>query len=395
MKRIIHIYILKQIVSTFFITLMVLVFVFFITKLLKLTEMVVNKGIPLSGVVKLVIFSFPYLFVFILPMATLLSVLVTYSRLSDDNEIVALKASGINLYQILAPVIVITASTFLVATFIAIWAMPWGSTSFKSLLFNMARNRVEFGIKEHMFNDDFQGLVLYVNEMPFKSKVMKGIFISDQRDPKVSNTIVAKKGTIISDKKNLALTFRMFDGSIHRVAEDLRSAQTILFDTYDLNLNVEDMLPQKKTKSKGRRELSLGEIRQKLKKLKERNQEYNKLVMELHRKFSVPFACIVLGFIAVPLGVATRTRGRWWGTILALAFFLIYYILLSSAWSLGESGIFPPALGTWMPNIVLGAIASYMLVKTANESPIGILSLLNRFFDKVSHVLKRFVKVSK
>jgi len=390
MKRIINIYILKQILSTFFISLMVLVFVFFTTKLLKLTEMVINKGIPLSSTLKLVVFTMPYLFVFILPMATLLSVLITYSRLSSDNEIVALKACGISLYQMLPPVIMVTISSFLISSLMAIYAMPWGSTSFKTLLFNLARNRVEVGIKEQVFNDDFQGLVIYVNQISSKSKIMDGVFISDQRDPETSNTIVAKRGTMIPDKRNLTITFRMFDGSIHRVAKDLKSTQTISFEVYDLNLDLEAMLPQERRDSKGRKELSLGEIRQRIKRLGEKSREYNRLTMELHRRFSIPFACFVLGLMAVPLGVTTRASGRSWGAVLALAFFLIYYILLSSVWSLGEAGILPPALGTWIPNIVLGAMALYMLVKTANESPITVLSLLNGLFDIINRLLKKF-----
>lgn len=369
---------------------MVLVFVFFITKSLKLTEMVINKGIPLSSTLKLVVFTMPYLFVFILPMATLLSVLITYSRLSGDNEIVALKASGISPYQMLPPVIMVTISSFLISTYMAIYAMPWGSTSFKNLLFNLARNRIEVGINEQVFNDDFQDLVIYVNQISSKSKIMNGVFISDQRDPETSNTIVAKRGTMIPDKKNLTITFRMFDGSIHRVAKDLKSTQTISFDVYDLNLDLEAMLPQERRDSKGRKELSVREIRERIRRLGKKSKEYNTLTMELHRRFSIPFACFVLGFIAVPLGITTRPSGRSWGAVLALAFFLIYYILLSSVWSLGEAGILPPALGTWMPNIILGAMACYMLVKTANESPITVLSLLNRLSNTINRLLKKF-----
>lgn len=390
MRRIINTYILKQILSTFFISLMVLVFVFFITKLLKLTEMVINKGIPLSSTLKLVVFTMPYLFVFILPMATLLSVLITYSKLSSDNEIVALKASGISLYQMLPPVIMVTISSFLISSLMAIYAMPWGSSSFKNLLFNLAINRVEVGIKEQVFNDDFQGLVIYVNQISSKSKIMNGVFISDQRDPETSNTIVAKRGSMIPDQKNLTITFRMFDGSIHRVAKDLKSTQTISFDVYDLNLDLEAMLSQERKDSKGRKELSLREIRERIKNLGKKSKEYNRLTMELHRRFSIPFACFVLGFIAVPLGVTTRASGSSWGAVLALAFFLIYYIFLSSVWSLGEVGILPPALGTWMPNIILGAMASYMLIKTANESPVKVLSLLNRLFNIINRLLKKF-----
>lgn len=369
---------------------MVLVFVFFIMKSLKLTEMVINKGIPLSSTLKLVVFTMPYLFVFILPMATLLSVLITYSRLSGDNEIVALKASGISPYQMLPPVIMVTISSFLISTYMAIYAMPWGSTSFKNLLFNLARNRVEVGINEQVFNDDFQDLVIYVNQISSKSKIMNGVFISDQRDPEISNTIVAKRGTMIPDKKNLTITFRMFDGSIHRVAKDLKSTQTISFDVYDLNLDLEAILPQERRDSKGRKELSVREIRERIRRLGKKSKEYNTLTMELHRRFSIPFACFVLGFIAVPLGITTRPSGRSWGAVLALAFFLIYYILLSSVWSLGEAGILPPALGTWMPNIILGAMAAYMLVKTANESPITVLSLLNRLSNTINRLLKKF-----
>jgi lipopolysaccharide export system permease protein len=159
---------------------------------------------------------------------------------------------------------------------------------------------------------------------------------------------------------------------------------------YDLNLDLEAMLPKRGANMKGRKELSLSELRESLKVLDKNDTEWRRLTMELHRRFSIPFACVVLGFIAVPLGAGSEASGRSWGIILALMFFLVYYTMLSSVWSLGETGIFPAALGTWIPNIILGTIAPYMIVKTANESPIFIMSLVNKAFHAFNRLKNRF-----
>ena len=102
--------------------------------------------------------------------------------------------------------------------------------------------------------------------------------------------------------------------------------------------------------------------------------------MEYHLKFSLPFACVVFGVLAVPLAIQSKSAKRSFGIVLGLFFFLIYYILLSAGWVLGEAGVCPPVVGMWGPNVVIGAVGLYLLISSAKERPLKGIGLLPRIF---------------
>ncbi len=129
-----------------------------------------------------------------------------------------------------------------------------------------------------------------------------------------------------------------------------------------------------------RRELSLSQLRQYIKSATQKDAQYYKLVLEFHKKFSIPFACFALGLLAIPLGIKSKSAKRSTGLVLGLLFFLIYYLLLSAGMVWGETGNYPPLVGMWLPNFVMGALGVYLLVQTANETPdrIGLTLLFMR-----------------
>src|SRR3989338_4459298 len=105
--KILRVYILKELVSPFFLALLVFTFIMVIGNLIQLAELVISKGVDLVSVVKLFAFLIPYLLSFTVPMAILTATLLVFGRLSSDNEITAIRASGVNLYKIAAPVMVV------------------------------------------------------------------------------------------------------------------------------------------------------------------------------------------------------------------------------------------------------------------------------------------------
>ena len=98
--------------------------------------------------------------------------------------------------------------------------------------------------------------------------------------------------------------------------------------------------------------------------------------MELQKKFSLPFACLVMALVGLPLGIHTK-RGRSWGVAVALVVFLAYYLLLSAAWSFGESGYYPPFVGMWVPNVVFGLLGVLMFRRELKEAPLPLLDKLD------------------
>ncbi len=211
--------------------------------------------------------------------------------------------------------------------------------------------------------------MLYVNRMDTKTRTLTDVFIEDQRTPDAIITVVAPKGQMESNPDTHQFLLRLYDGTINQVDVKSRSVNTIRFDTYDIHLDTRQALAAVTSGPTHPEEMSLSEIRQYLAASTEKNSKYYLTLMEFHKKFSLPFACIALGLLAVPLGIQSRSSKRSFGISLGIFFFLIYYMLLSAGWVFGEAGIYPPLLGMWVPNLVT-AVAGILMLNRANlEKP--------------------------
>ena len=368
MKKIINIYIFKEMIPNFTTSLFVFTFLILAGRVLKLTEWMVNHGIALSQVLLITLYTLPYVLFFTLPMATLLASLIAFSRLNEDNEIIALKSSGISLFQILPPVVAFSITSYLFASLVAIYLFPIGNHSLTRLLFEVAQVNTSIGIKQGVFNDTIPNIVLYANHISAKDRTMEGVFIFDERDPNLSNTIIARRGKISSDPKQMSINLHLIDGSSFMVSKDLDSSRRLKFRSYDLNIELEDIMHKFSSRMKGEKEMSISELRRQLKETKKGTVKHNILTIEFQRKFSIPLACLLLGLIGLPLGLMVKAKGRSWGVALSIAIFMIYYILLTAADSLGETGKLNPLLAIWIPDMVLGATTFLLFWRMTGET---------------------------
>jgi len=368
MKKIINIYIFREMIPNFTTSLIVFTFLVLAGRILKLTEWMVNHGTRPSQVLLITIYTIPYVLFYTLPMATLLASLIAFSRLNEDNEIIALKSSGISLCQIMPPVVAFSIMSYLFASFIAIHLIPTSNYSMAKVLFEIARSNTSIGIKQGIFNDSIPNVMLYANHISAHDQTMKEVFIFDERNPALSSTIIAQQGRMSSNPKQMSLNLHLTDGSVFMVSKDLDSSRVMRFRTYDLNIGLSDIVSKFSSLRKGRKEMSISELRGYIKETKRGTGEHNKAVIELHRKFSIPFTCLILGIIGLPLGLMRRAKGRSWGIALSIAVFMIYYILLFVSDSLGETGKLNPVLAMWIPNMVLGATTLILLWRAARDT---------------------------
>lgn len=383
-NTIINRYIFMELIPPFVINLFFLTFIFLMTKILDITNLVVNYKVSLWAIVLMLMYSMPFFLEFVIPMSVMMAVLLTFLRLSSDNEIMALKAGGCHIYRLLPPVFFFAFIGWALTSFMAIYALPWGRLELKELSFKVISSNIDIGLKERTFSDSFDGVMLYVNQVDMKSKTLMDVFIEDQRTPDLVSTVVASKGRLFSNPQDLMYRLRLYDGTINQVDLKNRSAHTVNFDTYDITLDIKRMARPAPGGVKDEEEMSLAELRHYLENTTHRNDQYYLTWMELHKKFSIPFACFALGVLAVPLGIQSRSARRSYGVGLGLIFFLGYYVLLSAGWVFGEAGIYPPPIGMWVPNLVMGGIGLFLLRQTARERPVQ-LTFLTRLMKKRKH----------
>jgi len=377
-------YIFQEMIPPFFINLVFFTFMFLMTRILEITDMIVNYGVNIWTVLKILGLTMPFFLQFIIPMSVMMAVLLTFLKMSTDNEIMALKAGGVSLYRLLPPVFLFALIGVGLTGVTAIYGLPTGRVAMKKLLYDVAVNNSEIGLKPRTFNDAFSGVMLYVNKIEPSTRTLLDVFIEDHREPDVVSTVVSPKGRLFSEPQTGVFQLRLYNGSINQVDVKERSANTVQFETYDMRLDVQKKPGIQAGGPKNQEEMSIPELLDYLHKAGKKDDRYYLTLMEFHKKFSLPFSCLFLALLAVPLGIQSRQAKRSFGVGLGLIFFLFYYLMLSAGWVFGEAGDYPPAIGMWVPNLVIGVIGLFLLVRNANEEPVRI-----EFVGKAAAVIKK------
>jgi lipopolysaccharide export system permease protein len=366
-------YIINEIWPTFLASLFVFIFIMVAARMLSITELIVTRGVHVTQVIGMVVYLLPDILTFALPAVILMSVVVAFLRLSVDSEIIALKSSGISLYQMLPPVVAFSLLVFFIGLAISVFAAPWGNRAFKDLIFKIAESKADIGIKERVFCEPFDNLVLYVNNFSRRERVLKDVFVVDRRDKDITNTIVAEEGRIMMRPDERIITIYLVRGTIFVVDKNLSAARTIKFNTYGLNIGLKDVMADLASRRKAPHELSIGSLIEQLKTVPKGEIGYNRMMRELLEKGSIPLAVLFMGVIGVALGAQIRTRGRSAGIGVSLAVFSAYYICLMVMRSICSSGGMSPVIGVWIPDVFLIISMIYFLRRASNERPINFL----------------------
>jgi len=383
LNSIVHRYIFKELIPPFTMNLVFFMFVFLMRQILEITHVIVNYQVGVLAFFLMLAYSMPYFLSYIIPMSVMMSVLLTFLKLSSDNEIVALKAGGISLYHLLPPVIAFGTLSGILAAGMSIYGIPWGQQAYKEMALQVVQSNFNIGLKERQFIDSFDGVMFYVNKIDLQNNALTDIYIEDQRNEALASTIVAPKGVIFSGEDKYSFILSLYKGTINQVDVKNRAVYATKFDTYDLRLDLKDAMKNVGQREKKEKEMRLEELTGYLKTGDKQSKKYLNVKMELHKKFSIPFACIVLGILAVPLGVASSATRKTAGLGIGLVAFLFYYLLLSAGLVFGESGSIPPGAAMWMPNVIMAGLGLFLLVRTADDRPLEVFGPISRLAQRV------------
>jgi lipopolysaccharide export system permease protein len=373
MKLTLHKYIFHEIWPTFLTILTVFAFIVVATRMLTVSEWVITRGVHPGQVFKLIFYLLPGIILFALPAVALMAVFIAFIRLSSDNEVLALKSSGISLFQMLPTVLLVSFVSFLIALFLAVFGAPWGNGSFKDIIFRIAESKADLAIKERIFCEPFQNVTFYINSFSTNERAMKDVFVVDRRDPETTNTIVAKEARVLSNPKWRTITIGFLNGTIFMVGKDFESVRTLKFDTYNLNIGLHDIMKAVSSRKKSPKEMSIQELKETLKNETKGEVSYNVTLIKLLEKFSIPLAVFLMGLIGVPLGAQLRAGGRSVGIVVGIIIFLIYYTFLGGVRSLCETGAVSPLVGVWLPDLFLLISCLYLWRRASKDRSINIL----------------------
>lgn len=366
---ILHRYILREAIVPFLLGLGVFTLILFVARILKLAELVVSRGVPLEEVLRLFAFILPAFLEVTIPMAVLLGVLIAFGRLSSDSELIALTASGVSLRRLMLPVLMFALAAWVLALLVSLHGRPWGNKRLRETLYEVAKTRATAGIREKVFSDEFEGLVIYVDQVSGKGTTLNGVLISDTRDTRQQNTILARLGYVITNEEIQAVTLRLLDGSLHSLYDHDGSYHRTDFTTYDLNLDLGAALGRLRPREPAPSELTISELRASIARKASEGDPARPEQVELHRKFAIPFASVLFAFIGVPLGIRPTRAVRSRGFATSLSVIFVYYLLLTLGESLGARGVLPAALALWLPNLAFSPLALVLFLRAAEGAP--------------------------
>jgi lipopolysaccharide export system permease protein len=338
--------------------------------MLPILDLLLNRGVSGAHVLGIMLYMLPEVALFVLPAASLMAVVVGFLRLSGDSEIVAVFSSGISLYQLLPPVIILSAVGFFVALATTTLAVPWGNRAMADLAFRVAETTPDLGIKERVFSEPFDDLHFYVGGFSSREKEMRDVFVVDRRDPALMNTIVAKRGAVVSHPTDRAIVVHFEEGTIFTVGRDLAVARTIAFKTYDLSIGIKDIFAALSGRKKKPREMSVSELVLRVRESGKGDPNRNEYLAELVEKVTLPFGVFLMGLTGVPLGAQMRLRGRGKGIAVSLLVFIFYYVFMGGMRNVCEAGGMHPMVGLWLPNVFLLASCCYLMRRVAAGRPL-------------------------
>jgi len=375
--RILHKYIFYELAGPFGIGLLVFTFVLLMQKILPLVDMLVNKGVTLGEVCALIWYLLPSFLVLTLPMSILLGILIALGKFASDSELMAMKASGVSLYQMLPPFVILCVAGFLATNALTLYMLPKGNFAFRTKLVDIAKKHSEANLEEGIFIDSFDGFVLYINSFDKEDNKVHGIFLVDKRDPKQQTVIVAKKATILSDQNNTNMYFKLEDGTIHRFDPKSLNYEYTLFNTNDMNIPLQDIDDDEDFKIKYK-EMDFWALWNLSVERRQKNLSDLAINMEMSKRLAFPFACLVFSILGVSVGSFWRRGGRSYGFILSIVIVFFYYLLLSMGENLAKTGWAFAFTGVWLPNVLLGTIGIYLFFKAAREKSFPLLLWIER-----------------
>ncbi|MGB3941205.1 MAG: LPS export ABC transporter permease LptF [Candidatus Manganitrophaceae bacterium] len=364
LNQILDRYIFKELLVPFGFGIFILTFLILIQQLLKLMELVIDKGVDLLSVAEIFLSLLPYFFMLTIPIAVLLGSILTFNRLSHDYEIIALKSTGVGFYRLLRPVLFFSLLASLLTLLMGMIAEPWRGGSLNSMAVKILKRRSGVGIEEGKFNGTFSNVVVYVESMATFSD-LEGVFIFDERDRESPKVITAMKGVLLNDPSTGTVELRLFNGSLHTKGKDQADDRRMTFASYHLKLDIGSLIQGTNIPLEN---LTYQEIRQRIKNSEGRDSKALRLLSEFYKKFSLSLASLAFGMVGVPLGMISGRSGRLGGVSVGIGLVILYYLLNTFGDFLVTHRVTSPFMSIWVPHAALIPFTLYLLKITAEES---------------------------
>jgi len=341
-----------EMMPPFLLCVFVLTFLLMTNRVSLLLDLILNKKVPIGDTLLLFSSYLPFVLSMTIPMSMMMGTLLAFGRLSSDMEVTAFKSSGVHLFHLIAPVLVIGFLMTVLMLFFNHKVLPAASFAFKQKQFKIVQHQANIAIRERVFIDNFEGYHFFIDHQD-SSGLFSDIKAFNRLSPYGSvQTTLAKHGKLVTDEKTYQLFFHLNDGVMNWDNENFHTYNRLYFDRYIIHLKLENQLAQMADVKKDFEEMDLNELRHDVDIATDPGRRYA-VQTELQKRLALPFACLILSWFCAPLGLWTRSKG-FMGFVLGLVLIFAYYLMFITGEILSQQGSVNPIVGLWWANGILG-----------------------------------------
>lgn len=361
--KILHRYIGKSLLLTIFATLMVMVGVLCLGNLLKIADLIA-KGVAPILLAKFIWFLIIKMMQYALPMAILTGTLLVFGRLSSDNEITAMRASGIGLFSITYPIL-------LLGILLTVLALYLNTTIIPINTFAMRNMRYEFTPKDpSAFLEPGRSTKFPGYDISIQSKVdgvFKKVVIHQHGKKHLIRTIIAERASFISSDDDRSFILRLEAGTMEEY--DWKNPQISTHTTFDeLNypLDRQAMYDQHKNVRKRLYDMTTSELLRHRRELLSQGappSEICEITTEFQARLSMGVACLAFVLISIPLAIQAHRGSKSIGMAMSLVLLFFFYAFILYAEGTEDSPGQYPYLVVWLPNILYAGLGLFLMAK--------------------------------
>ena len=371
-------YIIKELAQGFVLCFVSLLTLILMGRGLQMRNLFLGLDLSAMDAALLFFYMIPMFMLIVVPFSCMLTVFLSFLRMSTDRELVALRAGGVSLYQLLPAPLIFCTLCGIMTLFVSLHGISWGMDNFRATIVDIANNRARIVVQPGVFNQDIFGLTLFALQVDPDTQEMRSVIFEDRtQDEKNRLTVLAETGTINAEPSTGSILFTLRNGHIYRA--DGEQFGILAFDEYEIRLDLSKVFSGADLDEVRPKEMSWNQLQEVFHNKSGPSERFQlKVAVERQKRWALPAACIVLGLFAMPLACMFEGVRRQMGVVLSLVTFLVYYSVFSLGISISESGKIAPMLGLWVPNAFFALAGILGLYLTVREQVPTVQSVLLR-----------------
>lgn len=364
-------YIVQDFLVIFALTLAIITFVMSVGAVLKAVDLVA-RGASVTAITRVFLYNMPYALTFSIPMSALTSVLLLFSRLSIDGEITAMRASGISLWEIAAPIVIVSIFLSAICAYISSSVAPDLRYRMRSLIIEIGGENPEEMIESGRWIRDFPGYTIYLGDRT--GNRFEDITIFKVSPSGIEQSIRAKTGTVNVDRDTNTFHIDLYDVHIEQIGGrsdgDPGDFVSGVAQHYPVDIPLDELVSRARAERR-RQEFSVSELLERARDMgafypgqesewKERTRI--EFVVEASERMALSFACFAFVLLGFPLGITSRRKESSIGIGISIGLVFAFYFFIVLAKALVDHPQWYPELVIWTP-VILGQIAGFVMIK--------------------------------